>query len=63
MLAAYRKTIENELITQHSGTHEGVFQMQLVDTVHEGQIYGIYLPGQVINATPAYTHQLRLPFY
>ena len=49
-----------QLVAQHARAHEGVFQVQLVEPAHEGQIGRTHRPGQVVDRAPADVQKLRL---
>ncbi|BBU71518.1 hypothetical protein ICHIJ1_14370 [Fluviibacter phosphoraccumulans] len=49
-----------ELVTQLPGTHEWMFQMQVVYATHQIKIFWADRPRQVIHASPAEAGQLGL---
>jgi len=53
MLATDRNALVMQLIAQHSGTHERVFQMQFIQSPHHIQITPRDRPWHVIDTTPA----------
>jgi len=53
MLATHSDALLVQLIAQHSGTHERVFQMQFIQSPHHIQITPRDGFWQVIDTTPA----------
>ena len=52
--------LSGQLVAQHARTHERMFQMQLVNAAHEGQIGGAHRLGQVVHRAPADLEQFDL---
>jgi hypothetical protein len=52
-----------QLIAEHAGAHERVFQMQFVNPPHQGQVGTGNRSGLIVDAAPAYSYQLGLPFH
>jgi hypothetical protein len=46
---------------QHAAAGEGIFQMQLVDPAHQGQIGSRNRAGQIIDAAPTDAEHMGLP--
>jgi len=53
ILATRRDALLVQLIAQHSGTHERMFQIQFIQSPHDVQITLRDGFGQIIDATPA----------
>jgi hypothetical protein len=61
MLAADMESSSIELIAQHTGTHERVFQMQSVNLQHERLIRDADRIGLIVDAAPFYVLRYAIP--